>query len=282
MSDATVTPANGEAPATDVVARRPDRTPLAQRDPVVLAKHFMASGYFKDTKSMSQAVVKVVAGEELGLGPMTAMNGIHIIEGKPSLSANLMGTLVKRSESYNYRPTEVTDTRAAIDFFEDGEEVGSSEFTIKQAQRAGLVRQGSGWTKYPEAMLFARALSQGIRWYCPDVTSGSPAYTPEELGADVDQAGDPLPGEIEDPVVEVELVTLDPDTVEQLAKGIDAAGLTLDDLNIVLGALGIDALDPNRDRNEQLAELSDDQAAVLDADLQGRVDAEAGEGNGDD
>jgi hypothetical protein len=43
-------------------------------------------------------------------------------------------------------------------------------------------------------MLFARAMSNGVRWYCPDVFSGAPTYTPEELGADVTESGDVIPG----------------------------------------------------------------------------------------
>jgi hypothetical protein len=38
-------------------------------------------------------------------------------------------------------------------------------------------------------MLFARAMSNGIRWFCPDVFSGNVTYTPEELGAEVDAEG---------------------------------------------------------------------------------------------
>jgi hypothetical protein len=38
-------------------------------------------------------------------------------------------------------------------------------------------------------MLFARAMSNGVKWFCPDVMNGSTVYTPEELGADVDEDG---------------------------------------------------------------------------------------------
>ena len=38
-------------------------------------------------------------------------------------------------------------------------------------------------------MLFARCISNGIKWFCPDVFSGS-VYTPEELGATVNEEGD--------------------------------------------------------------------------------------------
>jgi len=35
-------------------------------------------------------------------------------------------------------------------------------------------------------MLFARAISNGIKWFCPDVLGGVTAYVPEEFGAVVD------------------------------------------------------------------------------------------------
>lgn len=263
------------ANTTTQVARRPDRTPLSQRDPVGLAQHFAASGYFKDARSMSQAVVKIVAGEELGFGPMTAMAGIHLIEGKPSLSANLIATLVQKSSGYRYRVAEISDECAELVFFEGAEEIGRSEFTIAKAQRAGLVKPNSGWAKYPEAMLFARALTQGVRWFCPDVTAGSPAYTPEELGADVDERG-----EIVAMPVEAEVVTesatpkLDAARVERLEKGIELAGLKFKDLDLLLGSVGIDALRAHsaKARRERLESLSTEQADALEVELNKALD----------
>jgi len=38
--------------------------------------------------------------------------------------------------------------------------------------------------KFPKNMLFARAMSNGIKWFTPDVFAG-PVYTPEELGSAV-------------------------------------------------------------------------------------------------
>lgn len=45
------------------------------------------SGYFQDVKTEAQAIVKVMAGSELGLPPFASMTGIHIIQGKPVLGA---------------------------------------------------------------------------------------------------------------------------------------------------------------------------------------------------
>ena len=42
---------------------------------------------------------------------------------------------------------------------------------------ANLVKDKSGWVKYPRNMLFARAMSNGVRWFAPEATGGLPVYT---------------------------------------------------------------------------------------------------------
>lgn len=166
--------------------------------PREVAAAFKASGLFPDLRSEAEAYVKVVAGAEMGIGPMAAMTGINVIQGKPTLSANLLAAQVKRHPRYDYRVLEHSGTICKIEFRENGEAIGVSEFTIADAQRAG-VAGGQNWKKYPAAMLFARALTQGVRWYAPDVTSG-PAYTPEEVGGSEVRQDEP-------PTAEPETVT---------------------------------------------------------------------------
>lgn len=151
------------------------------------------SGYFTDAREAAQAGVKVLAGLEMGIGAFAAMSGIHIIEGKPSVGAGLMAAAVKRHPKYDYRVKRHDAEACVIAFYEDGEVVGESSFTIEDAKQAGVAfksRQGypTPWAKNPRNMLFARALSNGVRWYCPDVFDVS-TYTPEELGADTDDEG---------------------------------------------------------------------------------------------
>lgn len=147
------------------------------------------SGFFKDTRSAAQAVVKVLAGRELGFGPIASMTGIHIIEGKVSVGANLMAAAVDRSPRYGYRVQTLTDERCSIEFVDaDGDRLGVSEFSTQDANRAGVGHRDN-WRKHPRNMLFARAISNGVRWYCPGVFGG-PVYVPEELGADVDADGE--------------------------------------------------------------------------------------------
>lgn len=137
------------------------------------------SGFFKDAKSAAQAVVKVLAGRELGIGPVRSMNDIYVIEGKTTLSAPLIGSLIKASKRYDYRVKEHTDKICTIEFFQGGTSIGESSFTMADATTAGLAGKGT-WKQYPRNMLFSRALSNGARWYCPDVFGGS-IYTPDEF-----------------------------------------------------------------------------------------------------
>jgi len=158
-----------------------------------LGKMLAASGYFSDAKDAAQAVTKVLAGRELGFPPISAMTGIYIVKGRVTLSANLMAAAIKRHPRYDYRVLDLSNESAEVAFFESGEQVGTSQFTIADAQRAGLAG-GENWKKYPRNMLLWRALSNGAKFYCPDAFSGAPVYTPDELGAEVD----PETGEVID------------------------------------------------------------------------------------
>ena len=170
------------------------------------AKAMAASGFFQDTKQASQAIVKILAAREIGFGPFAGMTGINIIQGKPAFGANIMAAAVKRSGRYNYRVTEMTDKACVIEFMEflggKWQMMGVSSFTIEDAKKAAT----KNTDKFPRNMLFARAMSNGVRWYCPDVMNGSIVYTPEELGAEVDQDGEVISEAVvvEQPAVEPE------------------------------------------------------------------------------
>src|SRR5204863_53147 len=145
---------------------------------------FVKSGFFKDVKEQAQAVVKVLLGQELGLQPIQAMMGIHIVEGKPELSAALIAALIKRSGRYDYEVKHHDDEGCAIEYFVVSEgkrtPVGVSEFTMHDAQRAGLAGR-QNWKNYPRNMTFARAMSNGVKWYCGDAVGGLPIYTDGEI-----------------------------------------------------------------------------------------------------
>lgn len=159
-----------------------------------IGKMLALSGYFESANNFDVAVAqmatKVLAGREMGFGPFASANGIHIIKGKPGVGANLMASAVKSHPRYNYRVREMTGKICRIEFFErsdsgEWESIGVSEFTEADARAAGT----QNMNKFARNMLFARAMSNGVRWFCPDVFNGNSVYVPEELGADVDDEG---------------------------------------------------------------------------------------------
>ena len=151
-----------------------------------LARVFAASGLFgragnQDTQ-IAECAIRLMAGMEAGFSPFASATGVHIINGRPAFSANLLAQAVRRHPDYDYRVLEKTAKICRVRFLSRGEVLGEELFTIEMAERAGLLKNPT-WRSYPEAMLFSRALTAGMRTHCPDALGGSPAYTPEELGA---------------------------------------------------------------------------------------------------
>lgn len=149
-----------------------------------LGKILAQSGYFADAKEAAQAVVKVLAGQELGFPPISSMTGIFIVKGRVTLSANMIAAAVKRTGKYNYLVRQMDNEKCVIEFYEGEHKIGVSTFTKEDAVTAGLANS-ENYRHYPRNMLFARAMSNGAKWYCPDIFGG-PIYTPDELGATID------------------------------------------------------------------------------------------------
>lgn len=146
-------------------------------------------------------------GHALGLDTVTAIQSVHVIDGKPTASAQLIGALVRRA---GHRLRVVGDDKHAIAIIvrrDDPEFEFRSEWTLARAQAAGLTGKGP-WKLYPAAMLKARAITEVARDACPEALAGV-AYTPEELGHE-------LTGETIPPApVAIEIVEEEPETVEE-------------------------------------------------------------------
>lgn len=151
------------------------------------AEKLYGSGMFQDATSVAQAFVKIAAGAELGLSPFQSMSGVHLIKGKPVVGAGLLASLLDRDPDYDYavawEPDESNPEACTISVLKNGKERGKSRFSLEDAKRAGILRDN--WLKYPSAMLFARAMSQAVRWYAPGAT-GTSVYVEGELTHDVE------------------------------------------------------------------------------------------------
>lgn len=134
----------------------------------------------KQFRGKPEAVMAaLLTGRELGLGPMTALQRIHVIEGKPALDAQGQRALVLAA-GHDMWITESTPDRCTV----TGRRNGSSHeqsvtWTLAEARAAGLTNK-SNWKSYPRQMLQARATAELARLIAPDALGGV-AYTVEEL-----------------------------------------------------------------------------------------------------
>ena len=118
-------------------------------------------------------------GSELGMGPMQALSTINVIQGKPSLSPEGMRALVL-SAGHRIWPESTTNAAVTMCGQRRGDEaVVKVTWTMDDAKKAGLAG-GANWSKYPRAMLLARATSELCRTLFPDVIAGI-SYVPEEI-----------------------------------------------------------------------------------------------------
>lgn len=171
-------------------------------------------------KQPANVLYAVEYGNMLGIHPLAAITGVHVMDGKPSASSALMGALVRRSgHRLRVRVTgtvEGGDLTAIAEIIraDDPDFTYSASWTLDRARRAGLIdallvdEQGrtivkartpngkpSSWEKFPEAMTKARAISEVAREACEEALCGV-HYTPEELGANVDEDENVITGEI--------------------------------------------------------------------------------------
>ena len=127
----------------------------------------------QDLRNKSDDVfVTLLAGHELGLTPMASLRAIHVVKGKPILSADTMVALVLgRGSAVYFRCVEESDTSVTYETLRVGApEPQRATWTITDAKRANLT--GGNWTSYPRAMLKARCKSVLARDVYPDVLAG--------------------------------------------------------------------------------------------------------------
>lgn len=237
-----------------------------------LARGLSMSGFFKDSRQAEQAFAKLIFGRDLGLSATQAMTDIHIVEGKPEMSANLQASKVLSSGRHDYRVLKLDASACAIEFGpkpapgkdEDGnwlpwpQSYGTSEFTMKDAETAGLAGKNN-WRSYPRNMLFARAMSNGVAWFCPDITNGIRVYAEGEVR-------ETMPAAAAEPEnsAPAAATSLDDAVVAALRKGVEIAGLDDETLTMWLVDLGVvDVADPHA----ALVMLDAGRAQALDSRL---------------
>lgn len=147
-----------------------------------LAKHACESKLYRNYGDVNGIMITILAARELGISPMLALNGgLNLINGKMEISARLMNALMRKN-GISITIKQSTDSICTISGTRsDSGDTIVSTYTIEEAQKAGLVKSGGGWTKNPKDMLFARAISRLARQLAPDIIGG--CYVEGEIRA---------------------------------------------------------------------------------------------------
>jgi hypothetical protein len=180
--------------------------------------------------------------EMLHLPPMAAMTGVHVIEGKPTASAGLISALVRKAGHrlrIGYSEAAMTGW-AEIVRSDDPDYTFRSEWNLERAVIAELCTIKDGkpfaldskgrslpWRKFFPSMTKARATTEVARDACEEVLFGL-HYTPEELGAEVDEDGVVMAGSAQgsaEPPQDAQVVETDTEWLEATLRIIPSIGL---------------------------------------------------------
>jgi hypothetical protein len=157
----------------DMVASLADVLRLA--DTLAQARGGFIPDHFKNS---AQVAAVILAGRELGVGPMAALRSFYLVNGKLGMDASFVsGRMLAHGIALEWLRDD--DECASVRLSRAGMPPYVSTFSRADAERAGLWGSAT-WRKYPRAMLRARAITAGARAYAADCFAGS-VYTPDEL-----------------------------------------------------------------------------------------------------
>ena len=136
------------------------------------------AGLLPQGVNVAQAAAIIQTGREIGLQPMESIRSIYIVRGRISFSVQLQLALARSRGGVKIASQEVSDKRAVVTLERNGETT-TAEFTMDEAHKAGLTKEGGSYSKYGSQMLFWRACGIALRRIAPDCVMGM--YSPEEM-----------------------------------------------------------------------------------------------------
>ena len=140
----------------------------------------------------ADVLVTILYGQELGIAPMQALQTIYVVNGRPTLSAQLWVALARRA-GHKVRVVEEAPESCTVEVerVDDPGHPTRVTYTLDQAKAAKLTGKDV-WTGHRAAMLYARAVSTAVRRACPEVAMGFG----DELDRVADQPVRPTLGEV--------------------------------------------------------------------------------------
>lgn len=144
-----------------IVLARPVAIPLATYADHKDFAYEAAQSKMLGGMSGHDALLVLARGREIGLAPAAALTSVHVIKGRPTLSARAKyaACLSRRDICVYFVEIECTDELCVYETHRRGDPKPQREsFSISDAQRAGLA-SNENYRRFPKAMLRARCMA---------------------------------------------------------------------------------------------------------------------------
>lgn len=131
---------------------------------------YIARSKLFGAKDESQAMSLMLVAQAEGCHPMTAVQDFDIVQGRPARKTHsILARFQAAGGSVAWE--EISPTRAVGTFTHKQGGSLRVEWTFEQARKAGLTNKDN-WKNYPQAMLRARCIAEGVRAVFPGAIGG--------------------------------------------------------------------------------------------------------------
>ena len=158
---------------------------FAQRQAKSLCESDLVPTNYKGQKGLSNCLVALEMSKRMNLSPLTVMQNLNVIHGKPTwssqfITSNILGC--GRFKNFDYVVTgkdQTLSVQCQAIRLEDNKLVKGTAVSMKMEQQEGWTRKNPKYQSMPEIMLKARAATFFGRQYIPDLLLG--VQTSEEV-----------------------------------------------------------------------------------------------------
>lgn len=189
--------------------------PKSLNEVTSMAEVFAKSGLLPEALrgKVPDVIVQIITGQELGLSPMAAIRGVHIVQGKPILSADTMVALALGSGLCEYFScVEETATAVTYETKRKGNPHAQRVTWSDDDTKAAGLQLKDNWRMHKKQMRRARAKAILARDVYPDVIAG--CYDPDEIAVPVQPLNQRATAEM---IEDAEIVTSEADIPELAA-----------------------------------------------------------------